>query len=87
MHSHSSPSFNILSALLSSLAEIPLFHVLNARITFGNVNKCSTEEEAKPTPAATPTSSGEDEEAAGRKVTSLATNNVYILKRIPICDP
>uniref|UniRef100_A0A672JLA3 Ankyrin repeat domain-containing protein n=1 Tax=Salarias fasciatus TaxID=181472 RepID=A0A672JLA3_SALFA len=25
--------------------EIPLFHVLNARITFGNVNKCSTEEE------------------------------------------
>lgn len=49
------------------LAEIPLFHVLNARITFGNVNKCSTEEEAKPTPAATPTSSGEDEEAAGGK--------------------
>ncbi|XP_074526883.1 ankyrin repeat domain-containing protein 13A [Halichoeres trimaculatus] len=44
--------------------EIPLFHVLNARITFGNVNKCSTEEEAKPTPAATPTSSGEEEEAA-----------------------
>ncbi|XP_073322827.1 ankyrin repeat domain-containing protein 13A [Pagrus major] len=44
--------------------EIPLFHVLNARITFGNVNKCSTEEEAQPTPAATPTSSGEDEEAA-----------------------
>lgn len=44
--------------------EIPLFHVLNARITFGNVNKCSTEEEANPTPAATPTSSGEDEEAA-----------------------
>lgn len=24
--------------------EIPLFHVLNARITFGNVNKCSTDE-------------------------------------------
>ncbi|KAG8012044.1 Ankyrin repeat domain-containing protein 13A [Nibea albiflora] len=44
--------------------EIPLFHVLNARITFGNVNKCSTEEEALTTPAATPTSSGEDEEAA-----------------------
>ncbi|KAE8292131.1 Ankyrin repeat domain-containing protein 13A Protein KE03 [Larimichthys crocea] len=44
--------------------EIPLFHVLNARITFGNVNKCSTEEEAVTTPAATPTSSGEDEEAA-----------------------
>lgn len=35
--------------------EIPLFHVLNARITFGNVNKCSTEEEAGPTPAGTPT--------------------------------
>ncbi|XP_012686047.1 ankyrin repeat domain-containing protein 13A [Clupea harengus] len=35
--------------------EIPLFHVLNARITFGNVNKCSTEEPASPaTPAATP---------------------------------
>lgn len=44
--------------------EIPLFHVLNARITFGNVNKCSTEEEAPTTAAATPTSSGEDEEAA-----------------------
>ncbi|XP_070690023.1 ankyrin repeat domain-containing protein 13A [Pempheris klunzingeri] len=44
--------------------EIPLFHVLNARITFGNVNKCSTEEAANTTPAATPTSSGEDDEAA-----------------------
>ncbi|XP_061624236.1 ankyrin repeat domain-containing protein 13A [Phyllopteryx taeniolatus] len=43
--------------------EIPLFHVLNARITFGNVNKCSTEEEANITPAATPSSSGDDEEA------------------------
>ncbi|KAM9743546.1 ankyrin repeat domain-containing protein 13A [Menidia menidia] len=42
--------------------EIPLFHVLNAKITFGNVNKCSTEEEAS-TGAATPTSSGEEEEA------------------------
>nr|XP_056715275.1 ankyrin repeat domain-containing protein 13A [Euleptes europaea]XP_056715276.1 ankyrin repeat domain-containing protein 13A [Euleptes europaea] len=28
--------------------EIPLFHVLNARITFGNVNSCSTTEEAPP---------------------------------------
>ncbi|XP_023269363.1 ankyrin repeat domain-containing protein 13A [Seriola lalandi dorsalis] len=44
--------------------EIPLFHVLNAKITFGNVNKCSTAEEVNTPPAATPTSSGEDEEAA-----------------------
>ncbi|XP_024131831.1 ankyrin repeat domain-containing protein 13A isoform X2 [Oryzias melastigma] len=44
--------------------EIPLFHVLNARITFGNVNKCSTEEEVTTTPAATPTSSGEEDTAA-----------------------
>ncbi|XP_032434840.1 ankyrin repeat domain-containing protein 13A [Xiphophorus hellerii] len=40
--------------------EIPLFHVLNARITFGNVNKCRTEEEA----AATPTSLEENDEVA-----------------------
>uniref|UniRef100_A0A4W4GXL7 Ankyrin repeat domain-containing protein n=1 Tax=Electrophorus electricus TaxID=8005 RepID=A0A4W4GXL7_ELEEL len=32
--------------------EIPLFHVLNARITFGNVNRCSTEEAAEASPAA-----------------------------------
>lgn len=32
-------------------SEIPLFHVLNARITFGNVNKCRTEEEAAVTPS------------------------------------
>ncbi|XP_077378503.1 ankyrin repeat domain-containing protein 13A isoform X1 [Festucalex cinctus] len=43
--------------------EIPLFHVLNARITFGNVNKCSTEEEASKTPAATTPSSGDEQEA------------------------
>lgn len=35
--------------------EIPLFHVLNARITFGNVNTCSTAEESAPTtPSETP---------------------------------
>ncbi|XP_077163753.1 ankyrin repeat domain-containing protein 13A isoform X5 [Paroedura picta] len=28
--------------------EIPLFHILNARITFGNVNSCPTTEEASP---------------------------------------
>uniref|UniRef100_A0A3P9ITS2 Ankyrin repeat domain 13A n=1 Tax=Oryzias latipes TaxID=8090 RepID=A0A3P9ITS2_ORYLA len=44
--------------------EIPLFHVLNAKITFGNVNKCSTEEEVTTTPAATPTSPEEEEAAA-----------------------
>ncbi|KAM3867796.1 ankyrin repeat domain-containing protein 13A [Diretmus argenteus] len=44
--------------------EIPLFHVLNARITFGNVNKCSTEEQVNTPPAATPTSSVDDGDAA-----------------------
>ncbi|XP_066465710.1 ankyrin repeat domain-containing protein 13A isoform X2 [Tiliqua scincoides] len=35
--------------------EIPLFHILNARITFGNVNSCSTVEEApSQVPAAGP---------------------------------
>uniref|UniRef100_A0A8D0ASA8 Ankyrin repeat domain 13A n=1 Tax=Sander lucioperca TaxID=283035 RepID=A0A8D0ASA8_SANLU len=64
--------------------EIPLFHVLNARITFGNVNKCSTEEEANITPAATPTSSGEEEEAAGRNAASLTIKcDRHILFEVP----
>lgn len=58
---------------ISFLAEIPLFHVLNARITFGSVNKCSTEAEVKTTPAVTPTSTGEDEEAAGGAATSYTS--------------
>ncbi|XP_067084323.1 ankyrin repeat domain-containing protein 13A isoform X1 [Osmerus mordax] len=33
--------------------EIPLFHVLNARITFGSVNKCSTAETVETPPSAT----------------------------------
>lgn len=52
--------------------EIPLFHVLNARITFGNVNKCSTEEEASTTAAATPTSSGEEEAEAAATAEAAA---------------
>lgn len=47
--------------------------MLNARITFGNVNKCSTEEEATTTPAATPTSSEENEEATGSKSATVFT--------------
>lgn len=65
---------------LSFLAEIPLFHVLNARITFGSVNKCSTEAEAKATPAVTPTSTGGDEEAAGGAATSFTSSlQIFIL--------
>lgn len=47
--------------------EIPLFHVLNARITFGSVNKCSTDEPLDTkTPASTPTPTEEtcDNQAA-----------------------
>uniref|UniRef100_A0A1A8N5I6 Ankyrin repeat domain 13A n=1 Tax=Nothobranchius rachovii TaxID=451742 RepID=A0A1A8N5I6_9TELE len=45
--------------------EIPLFHVLNARITFGNLNKCRTEkdkeeEEVGTSAATTPSSTMED---------------------------
>ncbi|CAL8343469.1 unnamed protein product [Lota lota] len=43
--------------------EIPLFHVLNARITFGSVNKCSTEEQVSTPAAVSPTPSSEGEEA------------------------
>uniref|UniRef100_A0A8C9SWV7 Ankyrin repeat domain 13A n=1 Tax=Scleropages formosus TaxID=113540 RepID=A0A8C9SWV7_SCLFO len=45
--------------------EIPLFHVLNARITFGNLNKCSTEEPADSVPStAVPTPTEEDDDSA-----------------------
>ncbi|TSR04330.1 Ankyrin repeat domain-containing protein 13A [Bagarius yarrelli] len=45
--------------------EIPLFHVLNARITFGNVNKCSTDEPADVSPSATPSPTEEQERESG----------------------
>uniref|UniRef100_A0A8C7XBT6 Ankyrin repeat domain 13A n=1 Tax=Oryzias sinensis TaxID=183150 RepID=A0A8C7XBT6_9TELE len=57
--------------------EIPLFHVLNAKITFGNVNKCSTEEEVTTTPAATPTSAGEEEAAAGQPPLFRVCSSVF----------
>uniref|UniRef100_A0A8C5LZ03 Ankyrin repeat domain 13A n=1 Tax=Leptobrachium leishanense TaxID=445787 RepID=A0A8C5LZ03_9ANUR len=41
--------------------EIPLFHVLNARITFGNVNVCTTAEESASTPS---TPRGSQDEAS-----------------------
>ncbi|XP_017269072.1 ankyrin repeat domain-containing protein 13A [Kryptolebias marmoratus] len=43
--------------------EIPLFHVLNARITFCNLNNCRDENEVSSPAATTPTSSGENEAA------------------------
>ncbi|XP_052411804.1 ankyrin repeat domain-containing protein 13A isoform X1 [Carassius gibelio] len=48
--------------------EIPLFHVLNARITFGNVNKCSTDEPLESNQSAstpTPTEEKCDSQASG----------------------
>ncbi|KAJ8005960.1 hypothetical protein DPEC_G00123300 [Dallia pectoralis] len=43
--------------------EIPLFHVLNARISFGGVNKCETSQPLDTPPlAATPSEEGEVEE-------------------------
>ncbi|XP_023814248.1 ankyrin repeat domain-containing protein 13A isoform X1 [Oryzias latipes] len=57
--------------------EIPLFHVLNAKITFGNVNKCSTEEEVTTTPAATPTSAGEEEAAAAEPPLFRVCSSVF----------
>ncbi|XP_067295409.1 ankyrin repeat domain-containing protein 13A isoform X2 [Pseudorasbora parva] len=48
--------------------EIPLFHVLNARITFGSVNKCSTDEPLDTNQSAstpTPTEEKCDNQASG----------------------
>uniref|UniRef100_A0A672P4B6 Ankyrin repeat domain-containing protein 13A-like n=1 Tax=Sinocyclocheilus grahami TaxID=75366 RepID=A0A672P4B6_SINGR len=48
--------------------EIPLFHVLNARITFGNVNECSTDEPLDSNQSAstpTPTEEKCDSQASG----------------------
>ncbi|XP_041957992.1 ankyrin repeat domain-containing protein 13A [Alosa sapidissima] len=53
--------------------EIPLFHVLNARITFGNVNKCSTEEPASATPAITPAATPSTTPATTPSATPAAT--------------
>uniref|UniRef100_W5M9A5 Ankyrin repeat domain 13A n=1 Tax=Lepisosteus oculatus TaxID=7918 RepID=W5M9A5_LEPOC len=46
--------------------EIPLFHVLNARITFGNLNKCSTGEPLESSSsAASPAPTEEDASSSG----------------------
>ncbi|XP_041084202.1 ankyrin repeat domain-containing protein 13A-like [Polyodon spathula] len=45
--------------------EIPLFHVLSARITFGNVNKCSTGEPSESKPSTpSPTEAQEEGDSA-----------------------
>ncbi|KAI5616848.1 ankyrin repeat domain-containing protein 13A isoform X1 [Silurus asotus] len=47
--------------------EIPLFHVLNARITFGSVNKCGTEEPAdgsQSSSTSSPTEEDKDSESS-----------------------
>ncbi|XP_076855233.1 ankyrin repeat domain-containing protein 13A [Brachyhypopomus gauderio] len=61
--------------------EIPLFHVLNARITFGNVNQCSTDEpsdgskSSTPSTCATPSPATEDADE-GREASGPATFRV-----------
>lgn len=65
--------------------------MLNARITFDNVNKCSTEEEANATPAATPTSSGEEDNAGGRNpdgpVTVHLNSNTSVIPNLLVARP
>ncbi|XP_060763870.1 ankyrin repeat domain-containing protein 13A [Neoarius graeffei] len=56
--------------------EIPLFHVLNARITFGNVNKCSTEEPADVSQSATTPSPTEEMESESRDTSGITAFQV-----------
>ena len=65
-----------------SITEIPLFHVLNARITFGSVNKCGTEEQVSTPDAVSPTPSSEGEEAAGR---TAAGSSPLLLDGLGFC--
>lgn len=55
--------------------EIPLFHVLNARITFGNVNKCGTEEQAEASNSAMTPSPTEDMESESSKASGIRKPN------------
>lgn len=65
--------------IFNLLPEIPLFHVLNARITFGNVNKCSTEEPAEASQS--PTTPSPTEEKEGESTEALGTTqSEYVLK-------